>query len=253
MKNKKKFASIILAAGKGTRMGGDLPKVLHAVNGRPMIHLVIEAAKNAVGDEIVVVVGYQSEKVKNAVASKYDVVFADQIEQLGTGHAVKCALPYIDKNITDVVILFGDVPLISCSTIQSLIKRHIDECCDITMLTSIIDNPEGYGRIVTCDQGVFLKIVEEKDADHVHKKIKEVNTGICCVSTGFLEHAIKKIGRNNSQNEFYFTDIIEIGHTEGRIIGRFNAPDPAEAFGVNTVEQLNFIEQHASTAAFSGM
>lgn len=253
MFNMRKFASIILAAGKGTRMGGDLPKVLHSINGRPMIHLVIETALNAVGKDIIVVVGYAADKVEKEVSSRYEVVFANQTEQLGTGHAVKCSLPYLGESVTDVVILFGDVPLIRQGTIKSLISRHIDTRSDITMLTAILDNPEGYGRIVTCDQGNFLKIVEEKDADHSLKRINEVNTGICCVSKSFLEHAIQKIGRNNAQNEFYFTDIIEIGNAEGRRIERFNSIDSFEAFGVNTPEQLCFLEDRITKAAMNGL
>lgn len=244
MKTTRKFASIILAAGKGTRMGGDLPKVLHLINGRPMIHLVIEAAKRSVGDDVVVVVGYKSEMVEKEVKSQHQVIFAIQAEQLGTGHAVKCALPYIDKSITDVVILFGDVPLISQKTISSLIHQHTEGGCDITMLTATLEDPNGYGRIVTCDQGKFLKIVEEKDADQLLKKIKEVNTGICCVSVEFLGDVIRKIGQSNTQNEFYFTDIIEIGNAEGRKIGRYTAADPVETLGVNTLEQLSSLEQH---------
>lgn len=252
MKSTRKFASIILAAGKGTRMGGDLPKVLHGINGRPMIHLVIEAAKRSVGDDVVVVVGYKSEMVEKEVGSQYSVVFAHQTEQLGTGHAVKCALPYIDKSITDVVILFGDVPLISQNTISSLIHQHLEDRCDITMLTANLEDPNGYGRIVTCDLGNFLKIVEEKDADHLLKKIKEVNTGICSVSIDFLKDMIQKIGRSNTQNEFYFTDIIEIGNAEGRKVGRYTAVDSSETLGVNTREQLLLLEQHIklSTVGF---
>jgi len=244
MNSNRKFASIILAAGKGTRMGGDLPKVLHRINGRPMIHFVIECAERCVGNEIIVVVGYKSETVEREISADYEVSFAHQLEQLGTGHAVKCALPYINKTVTDIVILFGDIPLISQKTIKSLIDCHVEYGYDITMLTATLDDPKGYGRIVTCDSGRFLKIVEEKDADGTHKKIKEVNTGICCVSKEFLEKTIQMIGRNNAQNEFYFTDIIEIGNIEGYKIGRYTVADHVETLGVNTIEQLLFLEQY---------
>lgn len=244
MSQKRKFAGIILAAGKGTRMGGDLPKVLHEIKGRPMISHVIDAARKSECSDLIVVVGYKAELVEETVSANYKVSFAFQAEQLGTGHAVKCALPYLKKDISDVLILFGDVPLISHGTLLSLINRHIQENNDITMLTAILEDPKGYGRIVTCSNGNFVRIVEEKDADHVEKAIKEINTGICCVSKDFLEDALGRIGRDNAQNEFYFTDIIEIGNEDNRRIGRYPSDDPLETSGVNTREQLNDLETY---------
>jgi UDP-N-acetylglucosamine diphosphorylase/glucosamine-1-phosphate N-acetyltransferase len=238
------FASIILAAGKGTRMGGDLPKVLYKVNGKPMIKHVIEASRNVAGDDIVVVVGYKAEAVMKELETEKGLVFALQNEQLGTGHAVKCAIPYIDEKITDVLILFGDVPLIKEKTILSLLDKHKSDGNDITILSAVLDNPHGYGRIVTCSNGNFLRIVEEKDADMNTRTIKEINTGICCVSLEFLSCAIDRIGRNNAQNEFYFTDIIEIGNSEKRKISRYTVDNPLEVTGINTIDQLHALESN---------
>lgn len=244
----RKIVTIILAGGKGTRMGGDLPKVLYTINGRPMINMVIETAINSVGGDIVVVVGYKADMVKNEVSSEFSVDFAIQKAQLGTADAVKCALPSIDESFTDAVILFGDVPLISAHTISNLVQKHFDRGNDITILTAELDDPKGYGRIVTCEQGNFLKIVEEKDADQEHRQIREVNTGICCVSLDFLRNAIWRIGSNNAQKEYYFTDIIEIGNSDGRRIGRVTAHDPFETLGVNTPEHLRHLEERNATS-----
>lgn len=242
MYKERNLASVILAAGKGTRMGGDLPKVLFKIKGRPMINHVIDSARKAAGDYIVVVVGYKADKVRSALESESGLLYAFQEEQLGTGHAVKCALPYLKENITDVIILFGDVPLIKESTISNMVNQHIVSGSDITILTAVLDEPQGYGRIVTCSNGCFLKIVEEKDADNELRAINEVNTGICCVSKKFLEGAVQKIYRNNAQNEFYFTDIIEIGNSDKRRIGRYIAEDSLEVTGVNTLGQLDYLE-----------
>lgn len=242
MNKERNFASVILAAGKGTRMGGDLPKVLFKVKGRPMINHVIDSARKAAGGCIVVVVGYKADNVRLALESESGLLYAFQEEQLGTGDAVKCALPYLDEKVTDVIILFGDVPLIKERTISNLLNQHMISGNDITILTAVFDEPHGYGRIVTCRNGCFLKIVEEKDADDELRAINEVNTGICCVSKKFLEEAIQKIDRNNAQNEFYFTDIIEIGNSEKRRIGKYIAEDSLEVTGINTIDQLDYLE-----------
>ena len=230
---------IILAAGKGTRMKSDKAKVLHEINGKPMINFVVDAAKDIVGDNIVVVVGHQMEEVKECVLGNARVGFAVQNEQLGTGHAVICAMPEVPDDIDSVVILCGDVPLISSETLSEFLSSHKQAKADLTVLAVKVNNPTGYGRLVVNDKKEVLKIVEEADADADEKEINLINSGIYCVGKDFLSKSLAGINSNNSQSELYLTDIVGIGYNDNKIIRTYISENSSEVIGVNTIQDLN--------------
>ncbi len=230
---------IILAAGKGSRMKSDKAKVLHTINGKAMINYVVDAARPIVGQNIVVVVGHQKNKVIQTVLENIDVSFAIQEEQLGTGHAVMCAMPHLQENSDSVVILCGDVPLISPETLDDLILPHAKSVAELTVLAVNLSDPFGYGRVVQNKNGTVLKIVEEADADEIEKNITLINSGIYCVNKEFLATALTKLRSNNSQSELYLTDIVGVGHGENRKMSLFTSKNSSEVIGVNTIHDLN--------------
>ena len=242
MQKEDKLVAIILAAGLGTRMKSDRAKVLHEINGKPMVMYVIETAKKIVGNDIVLVVGKQAEKVKELVSDVYDVLFALQENQLGTGHAVKCAIPLIPEYAEQVLILCGDVPLLSYSTITKLYDDHIREKRDVSVLAVAIENPQGYGRIIMDDKQHVLGIVEEADATPDQKRINTINSGIYCVEKAFLEYSLNKIKADNAQGEFYLTDIVKIGYKENKRVGAIIGEDREEILGVNSMQDLMVVE-----------
>jgi bifunctional UDP-N-acetylglucosamine pyrophosphorylase/glucosamine-1-phosphate N-acetyltransferase/UDP-N-acetylglucosamine pyrophosphorylase len=232
------IAVIILAAGLGTRMKSNKAKVLHEILGRPMLLYVIETAKKVAGQEVILVVGNQAEAVRKVTAKQAPLYFAHQDKQLGTGHAVLCALPYISAHCENVVILCGDVPLITTDTIFKLIGDHLKEKRDITVLAVSIDNPSGYGRILVDENHQVAGIVEEADATEEQKEIKTINTGVYCVGKNFLTHSLHKIDTNNTQGELYLTDIVEVGYKENKAVGVFVGSDEKEFYGVNNHQDL---------------
>ncbi|MBU1163659.1 MAG: NTP transferase domain-containing protein [Proteobacteria bacterium] len=235
-------AAVILAAGMGTRMKSNKAKVLHEIIGRPMVMYVVETASKVVGNNIVLVIGNQADKVKRIVSERIDVIFAIQEEQLGTGHAVLCAQPYIPEHADQVVILCGDVPLITPYTLIQLIDDHINAVREISILAVEIDNPKGYGRILLDKNRNVNGIVEETDATEEQKGIKIINTGIYCIKKDYLFDALKKIKSDNVQGELYLTDIIGIGYKEGKNIGVLVGSDVEEVIGVNNSEDLIKVE-----------
>jgi UDP-N-acetylglucosamine diphosphorylase/glucosamine-1-phosphate N-acetyltransferase len=237
-KEEKKIAAIILAAGKGTRMKSNKAKVLHGINGRPMISHVVETASKATGKNVIVVIGHQAEAVREIVSEQADVLFAYQDKQFGTGHAVMCALPHLSEEIKEVVILCGDVPLLLADTIIRLIESHKKENSDITILAVEIDTPTGYGRMQVDGNGNVLRIIEEADATLEEKKIKIINSGIYCVNKEFLKKSLSKIKSDNAQKELYLTDIIEIGHRDKKRVRLFVGTDIDEVVGVNSCLDL---------------
>lgn len=242
IENIKKIAIIILAAGLGTRMKSGKAKVLHEILGSPMILYVVETAVSVAGNQVVVVIGNQAETVREIVSEKYQVRFALQEKQLGTGHAVLCALSQIPESAEDVLILCGDVPLITSETLLRLSEDHLKKKRDISLLAVDIENPTGYGRILRDKNSQLVGIVEERDATVEQKKIKTVNTGIYCVKKHFLEHALQKIKPNNAQGEFYLTDIIDIGYREGKNVDILIGDKPDEVTGINTPDELKNVE-----------
>ncbi|RJP94074.1 MAG: nucleoside-diphosphate-sugar pyrophosphorylase [Desulfobacteraceae bacterium] len=233
---------VVLAAGKGTRMKSDKAKVLHPVCDRPMILHVVDTATQVAGKEIVIVVGNQSEEVKNVVSQEAEVVFALQQEQRGTGHAVKSALPVLPGYSTQVVILSGDVPLIKAPTVNALLNVHINQKNDITVLGVRLENPFGYGRIIVNNAGDVAKIVEEADATETQKQITIVNSGIYCVKRQFLEISLTQLRSDNRQNEIYLTDIVEVAKNHDKKIGLMICKDETEVLGVNTPQDLLNVE-----------
>ncbi len=233
----KKFCTLILAAGKGTRMKSNLAKVLHVLAGKPLLHYAIEAARRAGTEKIVVIIGHQAQKVREEFHNS-GCVFVEQKPQLGTGHAVLQAKDVLARYQGLTVILCGDVPLLKPTTIKSLVENHITTDAAVTVLTTIPAETQGYGRIVKREDGSILKIVEEREATDIEKRIGEINTGIYCVNTPFLFSALTKIDNNNSQKEYYLTDIVEIAGCEGEIARPYIVLDYIEVMGINTPEEL---------------
>lgn len=228
--------AVILAAGEGTRMKSNNPKVSHKVCGKPMVQHVIDSAISAGIDDIIVVVGYKAEMVKECI--KTDVKYALQEKQLGTGHAVMCALDFIKDNDGLTLILCGDVPLISEFTLSSLISYHNSNGLSGTILTADFDDPSGYGRIVRDKSGNVEKIVEHKDASDTERKINEINSGMYCFNTQKLIKALKNVKNNNAQGEYYLTDVIGILKGMGLKLGAYKVLDNTEIMGINSRIQL---------------
>ncbi|MCG8548924.1 MAG: NTP transferase domain-containing protein [Desulfobacterales bacterium] len=235
------IAVIILAAGKGSRMKSDLPKVLHTVAGKSMVNHVIDAAVQVAANHIHVVVGHQAEKVQKEIQKKHDVQFAFQKELLGTGDAVRVALPTINPHIQHILVLCGDVPLIQTQTIADLVSNHRDRAADLTVLAAKVDDPTGYGRVIQGKDGRLLAIREEADATDMEKQINIVNSGIFCFDKRFLESGLKQIKNTNNQGEYYLTDLVEVA-VRNRAKTLVKIIDNAEqVMGVNTIEQLSRI------------
>jgi len=235
---KRKTAVIILAAGLGTRMKSQKAKVLHEILGRPMILYVVETADKISRGHVTVVVGYQAEKVRQVVSEQVEVSYALQERQLGTGHAVSCALPLLPDDVQDVVILCGDVPILRPETVLGLIDDHIASRRDLSVLAVNVPDPTGYGRILADADGMVKGIVEEADASAQQKRINTINTGIYCVEREFLKESLSKIKPDNTQKEFYLTDIIEIGYKAGKRVGITISDDHEEVIGVNSRRDL---------------
>lgn len=229
--------TIILAAGKGTRMVSEKAKVLHEIAGKSMLQRVVESAEE-LDSKVLVVYGHDGEQVKQA-HSGFNISWVEQTEQLGTGHAVKQALDLIDKNDV-VLILYGDVPLIKSTTLEQMVGAVGDR--SMSLLTVRLANPDGYGRIVRVNNKV-TKIVEQKDASETELLLDEVNTGIMAVKGAKLIEWLGRLNNNNAQGEYYLTDIIEMAVNEGVIIKSIHPDNEFEVQGVNSKIQLNELER----------
>jgi UDP-N-acetylglucosamine diphosphorylase/glucosamine-1-phosphate N-acetyltransferase len=238
-----KVGVIILAAGMGKRMKSEKAKVLHEVAGRPMIDYIVETAVRVAGANVVVVVGHQAETVREMVNRSHNVYFAIQPEQLGTGHAVMCGLPSMPGEVTSIVVLCGDVPLIQVETIEQLIGDHRSNSRDITILATRLDDPTGYGRLVMEKTGRLTAIVEQADADEAQQKIDIINTGFMVIEKTFLEEALPQLRAENAQNEIYLTDIIGIGSRQNRVIGAMIGQNPEQYTGINSIADLRKVEK----------
>ena len=235
------FTSVILAAGMGTRMKSKMPKVLHKVCGKPLSKWVIDASEAAGADKVCAVVGHKAETVKEVLGDVCE--FALQAEQKGTGHAVMQAIDVIKNSKGEVVILNGDTPLITAETINKAIEYHKNNGNQATVITAILDDATGYGRIVRDNDGSVLKIVEQKDASKEEKKINEVNSGMYVFDAQSLVYALDKITPNNAQGEYYLTDTLEILLSAGKKIGGYAISDNDEIRGINDRVQLNEAEK----------
>lgn len=243
--------AMLLAAGKGTRMGSDLPKVCHPVGGRPMVCAVVDACLAAGCERIVAVVGYKQELVREALAEYGDTVeFTVQDEQLGTGHAVMCAesaFPAAMRDGTDLFVLCGDGPLIRAETLKVVLDRHREMGAAGTLATSVIDDPAGYGRIVRDGaggtSGRFQRIVEQKNASADELKIREINPSYYCFNTRALFEALAGVGRNPLTGEYYITDVFEKLLDQGEAVEVIDAVPPEDVLSINTPEHLAEVDR----------
>ena len=223
--------AIILAAGKGTRMKSDLPKVLHKVAGISMLEHVFRSVNAINPEKTVTVIGHKAELVEQVLAGQTD--FVRQTEQLGTGHAVMMAEPVLENLTGQTLVIAGDTPLITGESLKNLIDFHINHKNVATILTAEADNPFGYGRIVRNQHDEVLKIVEQKDASDFEQQIKEINTGTYVFDNARLFEALKNINTNNAQGEYYITDVIGIFRENGEKVGAYTLKDFDESLGVN--------------------
>lgn len=232
--------SIILAAGKGTRMKSEKPKVLHEIFNKSLLGYVIEAVNNTgLADENIVVVGHQAEKVEEYIESNYkNAKTVLQSPQLGTGHAVSMALPMLENFDGEIIILCGDTPLITTETIKEFVEFHRKEKSDLTVMSAIFDNPTNYGRIIRNSDTSLNSIVEEKDATIEQKKVKEVNAGIYCLNWGKIKPAFKDLKTNNAQGEYYLTDIVKWAGGKSLKTLAYTLKNNEEIYGINSKANL---------------
>jgi len=230
---------ILLAAGKGTRMKSDTVKVLHPIAGRPMLAYSLDLAFELEPREILVVVGFQADRVRQAFAETDSrVIWVLQPEQKGTADAVRCALPHLTQSQGTVLIHYGDVPLLRKETLLALLEQHKRSASPLTFLTAHLDDPTGYGRIVRDGTGAFVRIVEEADATPEEKSLREVNTGITCVEIPFLREALDRLRDDNAQREFYLTDLAAYAVSRGLRVGSLVTEEAFRALGINTRKDL---------------
>jgi bifunctional UDP-N-acetylglucosamine pyrophosphorylase/glucosamine-1-phosphate N-acetyltransferase len=233
---------IVLAAGKGTRMKSELAKVLHPCLGRPLIAWVLDQADAAGARHQVVVVGHQREAVMEAVADR-GVHFAIQAEQKGTGHAVQMCREAMEGREGQVLVLSGDVPLLTGNTLTALAKHHAEGGFAATVLTAIFEDPSGYGRLIRREDGRVDRIVEHKDASEEERAVREINSGIYLFHTGHLFRCIHRLSPDNAQGELYLTDVIRFLVEDGLPVSALPTRDAEEIQGVNTLEQLAHVEE----------
>ena len=242
--------AVVLAAGKGTRMRSELPKVLFPVLGRAMIHWVLDALQSAGIRQIIVVVGYRAELVRNELSGR-GVDFAVQSEQLGTGHAVQMCRPLLEKGDKPVLVVAGDSPMIQASSVRELIEEFEDGGFDCLLGTLIKENPYGLGRIVRDSKNNFLRIVEHKDASLEQRQISEVNMSTYLFDRPSLLWALDNLKNNNSQAEFYLTDCPELLLNNGRKVEAKPVLKACESLSINTIDELAMVESKMREMGYS--
>ena len=232
--------SVILAAGKGTRMKSDTPKVLHQIYSKTLLGYVIDAVNNTgMADENYVIVGHQSERVEEFVKENYtNAKTVLQSPQLGTGHAVSMVCPYLENFDGEVIILCGDTPLITSDTLKTFIEAHRKMQSDITVMSAIFDDPTNYGSIIRNSDNSLNSIVEEKDATPEQKRVTEINAGIYCLNWTKIKDAFSQLKTNNAQGEYYLTDIIEWGNKQGLSVNAHILERNEEIYGINSKSNL---------------
>lgn len=236
----KKVKSVVLAAGKGTRMKSALPKVLHTMFNKPLLGYVLDAVNDTcLIDENFVIVGHEAEKVEKYVTSSYsNAKCILQYPQNGTGDAVNKATPYLKDFNGYIVVVCGDTPLISAETLKDFIETHDKNNSDLTVMSAIFENPTNYGRIIRNSENKFVAIVEEKDATIEQKSVKEVNAGIYCITRETVWEAFENLKNNNAQGEYYLTDIVKWAVEKGLNVRSYILNDNEEIFGINSKLQL---------------
>lgn len=233
------LSTVILAAGRGKRMYSDLPKVLHPIGGQPMLGRVITTARQLTPDALVVVYGHGGERVRETFAGDSDLRWAEQAQQLGTGHALKMAMPHLPAD-GQVLVLYGDVPLIQAETLRRLATAAGS---GVGLLVDILDDPTGYGRIVRDAYGQVSGIVEQKDASAVQLAIREINTGILVLPAARLAGWLNELGNDNVQGEYYLTDVIALAVRDDVAVTTLAVPASWQAAGVNAKRQLAELER----------
>ena len=232
----RKLAAVILAAGQGTRMKSDLPKVLHPVAGKSMLSHVVETARALDAAPIVPVIGHRADLVRTEMGNE-NLIFALQSEQLGTGHALQCAEASLRAFEGDLMLLCGDVPLLRDDTLQALLHHHRKNSASITILTALMADPTGYGRIIRGPNGVE-RIVEEKDASGTERQVNEINTGIYLFRAPEVFDFLQKLDNQNAQGEYYLTDVVAAARRAGERVEALLVENAEEAMGINDRVQL---------------
>lgn len=232
--------SIILAAGKGTRMKSDMPKVLHTIFDKTLVGYVIDAVNNTgLADENYVIVGHQAERVEEYINANYkNAKCVLQSPQLGTGHAVSMAMPYLNDFDGEVVILNGDLPLITSETIKEFVESHRKKKSDVTVMSAIFEDPTNYGRIIRNEDGTLKSIVEEKDTNAEEKQVKEINVGCYCLNWSKVKTAFGELKTDNAQGEYYLTDIVKWANDKRLSVNAYIIKDNDETFGINSKAHL---------------
>lgn len=246
MENKTRIsdlAVVILAAGKGTRMKSDLPKVLHTLAGRPLLSYSIELAKQLGAQRTIVVVGHKADKVKQVFSNHRELRYAVQEPQLGTGHALMAAAPELTDWSGSVLILCGDVPGLKATTCQGLLQRHRKQKEAFTVLGMDLAEPGAYGRLVVDKNDQLTRIVECRDASPQERAITLVNAGIYAGQARVMLKYLPQLAANNDQKEYYLTDLVELIHKAGLKVGYSICLDPVEVAGINSKEELRALEQ----------
>jgi bifunctional UDP-N-acetylglucosamine pyrophosphorylase/glucosamine-1-phosphate N-acetyltransferase len=233
---------IILAAGQGTRMKSDVPKVLHKLGGKPLLLHVLQVSQAFQPRRTAVVVGHGAGAVRQIYGAG-ELAWVVQEKQLGTGHAVLSAQESFSDFDGDILILSGDVPLIPERIIARMLARHREETAALTLMTAILHDPTGYGRVLRDENGKLIATVEEKDATEPQRRIQEVNAGVYVAQREFLFEALERVNNDNRQREYYLPDIVGIGLGQGRRIATVQVEDPSEVMGINTREELARMEK----------
>lgn len=236
--------AIVLGAGKGKRLQSEkfqLPKVLRQANGRGLIEYALDSIDFIDKKDTVIVVGYKKEAVIEALSSEYN--FAEQAEQLGTGHAVNCAKDYFKDYDGDVLVIYGDMPLFTKKTFEKIIKHHQEKGADCTVMTAFVDDPPAYGRIIRDENGNLADVVETKDCNEEQLKITELNIGVYVFKAKLLFENLAELKNNNAQGEYYLTDVPKIMLKKGLTVSICSVDDNTEIYGVNTQEDLEFCEK----------
>ncbi len=238
----KQLAVVIMAAGKGTRMKrDDIPKVCNLILNKPLIQYVVDQAKSLAADKIICIVGHQQEIVRDTLKNE-PVLFAEQLEQLGTGHAVLQTAELLEAFDGNVIVLSGDVPLLKGSTLEALLAKHNAGNYAATVLTAIADEPRGYGRVIRTADDLFDYVVEHKDATKEQLSIQEINSGIYVFDSKMLFAELPKVGNSNAQGEYYLPDVLPLFQKNGAKVGVEICETFSEIQGINTVDELKTVE-----------
>ena len=236
------FVGVILAAGQGTRMKSERAKVLHEICGRPMVHYVLEASREAGVSRHILVVGHQAEQVRERIGEGPGIEYALQAEQKGTGHALLQAAPLLQGYEGHVLVLCGDTPLLTAWVLRSLMDHHRESGAAATLLVASLENPAGYGRVLRDRNGRVIRIVEERDAGPAEAAVREINTGIYCFRAPSVFRALHSLAPDNAQGEYYLTDVVAVLVSRGEKVETVVAGDPSVVAGINNRRQLAEVE-----------